>query len=68
MRFVVQEYKQDKDSLSLPGIFIELTETGDIPTLFREGCIRLSIPNETGKPIQTICVYLKGRGIVPEKL
>ena len=68
MRFILQSYKHTKDSQSIPSIYIELTEQADIPELFREGHVTMPTANSDGEVVQQVCVFLRGRGIVPEKL
>lgn len=65
MRWTVQRYGQANKPTS---IYVELTQENDLPILFKEGNIRLEIPDETGNVVCLVCVYLKGRGIVPETM
>lgn len=68
MRFIVQPCKEGKDAPVQTGVYIELNVEQDLPKLFGTGYISMQIADTEGKPIQQICVYLKGRGIVAEKL
>lgn len=63
MRFSIQRYNDGKDAPDMAGVFIELTVEQDLPALLREGFIKLPLCEPGGEVVQTVTVYLKGRGI-----
>jgi len=63
MRFSIQRYSDGKDAPNMAGVFIELTTEQDLPALLRDGFIKLPICSEGGEVVQTVTVYLKGRGL-----